>query len=431
MPRNVDFSEEREKLLEHHSHAWILRMQHALIFRQKTMNNMRQQKWGRDIVSNGIGLEERVLEVSNRPPLFSMNFSSVDLVVDKPSFPLEEISQYIHRVGRGMPLDMKYSLLIPVSLNWKMDEARIQVRDYPLPLLHIPPLHSSQKSQAKAWEFATDLVIAEEFPEEEAIRHIDVCVIPPDTGRKGSPAFNVEVQRTASPVKMYAEIGIAINSSLPTRIHWGTSMQPGVSDAMRILDTLSKPQQDPSPKLGFWDKIGLSMHVSTKLAWNGDGDMHITLKGSRDPYVVMGTGAGLTKIFRGNVRWEIGVNPDSRNLMEVSCDEYMLAIPDFSRRTSSPEHPRNPSAGKEAKKKNSLHHYHLSRKDISFQKILMKLTGDVRWTAGLAFERHCEENECDRCGGKMLCRHWDFAPHWHVKLRIPEYSILPGGKVSA
>ncbi|CCG82056.1 Putative uncharacterized protein [Taphrina deformans PYCC 5710] len=422
-----DFSEEREKLLHHNSKAWVLRMQFALSFRHKKMQEMRQQRWGKDDISDTARFDEDILELSNRPPLFSMNFAGVDFILDKPSFSLDHVPDYVHRVGRGMPKETQYGLLIPVSLDWKMDEARIQVRDYPLPLLHIPPLHSSQKIKERAWEFKTDLVIGEEFPEPEAIRHVEVCVIPSDTGREGSPSFSVEVQRTAGAVKTYAEMSIKINSSLPTRVHWGTSMQPAIADVMRIMDTLTKPQQDPSPKLGFWDKIGLVMHTSMKFDWKHDGDMHITLKGSRDPYVVLGSGAGLTKVFRGNVKWSIGVCHDSRKLMEVVCDEYMLAISDFSRRTSSLEAPR--TKGSEKLFKHTLYRHHLSRKEIHFQKILMKLTGDVRWTAGLAFERHCEENECGKCDGKMKCRIWNFEPHWLVKMRIPEYSILPGGHI--
>lgn len=426
---DLEFREEKEKLQHHNSRAWILRMQYAFLYRYQKMDEMRLHKWGKDDISNGAGMEEKVLEISHRPPLFSMHFVGVDVVVDKPSFPLEHLPDYVHRVGRGLPKDTRYSLLIPISLNWKMDEARVQIRDYPLPVLHIPPLHASQNTKSRAWEFSTDLVLGEEFPDAESIRHIDVCVVPQDTGRKGSPAFSVEVQRTVSSVKTYAEISIDLNSSLPTRVHWGPSMQPGIADVMRIMDTLTKPQQDPSPKLGFWDKIALVMHTSIKLSWKHDGDMHITLKGSRDPYIVMGSGAGLTKVFRGNVRWSINVDPDSRKLMEVTCDEYMLVIPDFSRRSLNMGPPRDRSSDHELDKKNTLHHYHISRKEISFQKILMKLTGDVRWTAGLAFERHCETGACSGCDGEASCRIWSFEPHWNVKLVTPAYSILPGGKV--
>ena len=422
-----DYSVERQKLLEHNSHAWISRMRFALDFRQKTIAEMRQLRWGKDDVSDIARRGESILSMPDRPPLFSLHFVGVDLIVDHPSFDLELLPDFIHRVGRGMPKDSQYGLLIPMSINWKMEEARVQLRDYPLPLLHVPPLHTTQRQKMRSWEFRTDLVIGEEFPELEAIRHVDVCVIPADTGRRGSPAFSVEVQRTAGAVKTYAEITVDLNSSLPTQVHWGSSVQPAISDVARIFDSLTKPQQDPSPKLGFWDKIGLVMHTSIKLNFLHDGDMHVTIKGSRDPYVVMGAGAGLTKVFRGDVRWQIGCSERPSQLIDVKCHEYMLAIPDFSRRTSDVDQPRakpNAKAGE-----GPLHFYHLSRKEIAFQKILMKLTGDVHWVAGLTFERRCDIKSCSHCKNEARCRLWTFKPHWEIKMRIPEYSILPGGQV--
>lgn len=425
-----DYTLERMKLLEHSSRAWIRRVQYALAFRHERMKELRLASWGKDELPQTAGRPEIIVDLPNRPPLFSVTFNGVDILLDKPSFPMKDLPDFVYRVGRGMPKSTQYGLVVPISLNWKMDEARVQIRDYPLPLLHVPPLHASQKSSIHAWQYTTDLVIGEEFPEPEAIRHVEVCVIPADTGRLGSPAFNVEVQRTATSVKTYAEMNVDLNSSLPTRVHWGTSMQPAISDIARIFETLSKPQQDPSPKLGFWDKIGLVMHTSVKLNWKRDGDMHVTIKGSRDPHVVMGNGAGLTKVFRGNVRWEIGVHPDSRRLIEVKCEEYMLAIPDFSRRSTNQDEPRSQPKIDAGNKSYPLHHYHLSRKEISFQKILMKLTGDVHWIAGLAFERHCDTQDCEHCKSNNECRIWDFKNHWDVKMRIPKYSILPSGEVS-
>jgi hypothetical protein len=272
------FTYEQYKLQEHDSKSWILRINHALNFRAQHARTT-QRAWGQDDVAQGSHRYERVLNLPQRPPLFELMFNNVDLVIASPSFPLQEYPEFIHKNGKGMPKNTKYSLLIPMSIDWKADEARAQVRDYPLPLIHIPPLHHKQRTKSKAWEFKTDLVIGEEAPDPESVRHVTVCVVPADTGRKGSPAFYVDVQRSVSSVKTYAAINIDLNSSLPTRVHWGTSVQAGVSDVMRIFDTLSKPQQDLSEKLGFWDKIRLVMHTSVKLNWKHDGDMHVTIKG--------------------------------------------------------------------------------------------------------------------------------------------------------
>lgn len=423
-----EFVQERQRLYEHQSKAWLLRIQHAVKFRAQRMQDLRAQVWGRDDVSQSATSHERVVDLPDRPAMFALSMLGLDLVLDSPSFPLEKLRDFMHDRGKGMPKTMQYSLLVPLSLHWKMDEARLQLKDYPLPLLHVPPLHETQRCKSAAWELTTDLVIAEQAPELTAIRRPEVCIIPKDTGRVGSPSFSVEVQRTANSVKTFADMNVSINSALPMRVHWGNSMSPAVSDMMRIFDTLSKPQADPSEKLGFWDKLRLIMHVAVKLKWPNDGAIHVTMKGTRDPYVVIGAGAGVTKVFRGNVKWNIGVAPDSRRLMEVTCDEYMLAISDFGGRQTAPAAADIDDDLLSISKLHGLHHYHLHRKEVHFQKILMKLTGDVRWTAGMAFERHCGEN-CDKCGGKKACREWDFEPHWLVKLVIPQYATSPDGSI--
>jgi hypothetical protein len=144
-------------------------------------------------------------------------------------------------------------------------------------------------------------------------------------------------------------------------------------------------------------------------------------QGSRDPYVILGKGAGLTKVFRGNVEWFIGCAPNPNALMAVKCDEYMLAIPEFSKRASGRK-------DREKQAADSLHHHHLRRKEIDFQKILMKLTGDVYWNVGMRFERHCLKGECDKCDDES-CRIWDFEPHWTVKQVTPDHGKLPDGTI--
>jgi hypothetical protein len=72
---------------------------------------------------------------------------------------------------------------------------------------------------------------------------------------------------------------VDINSSSPTRLVWGTSYQPALHDAMQVLDSFTKPQMDPSDKIGFWDKMRLIIHSHFKFNWKGGGDVHLTLKG--------------------------------------------------------------------------------------------------------------------------------------------------------
>ena len=98
--------------------------------------------------------------------------------------------------------------------------------------------------------------------------------------------------------------------------------------------------------------------------------------------------------------------------MTVDSDDYVLAIPDYShqaRETSYSMGPDGESSSTSSKKNLTI-----------FKKVIMKLSGNVQWLAGLMFERDLDQ------GG----RSFQFSPHYDVTLRTPEHAIAPFGKVS-
>lgn len=126
-------------------------------------------------------------------------------------------------------------------------------------------------------------------------------------------------------------------------------------------------------------------------------------KGARDPYVVTSLGAGFIMCWRNNVQWSIHQDDDPRKFMTVSSGEYVLAIPDYS------HHARRASD-------DTVHDYESSVSSTSstehgavFKKVVMKLSGNVRWLAGLVFERNVD-------GGG---RSFTFKPHYEVTLKNP------------
>jgi hypothetical protein len=278
----VPIEEARQKLLEHNSQAWIRRFRWGLDTRAKQLEKLREQLWGDDEISTLLQSHEKILPLPSRPALFSIQLSHVDVTLDRPSFGYDQLPEFLHKTG-GLPLDSEFTLLVPFHVKWTMNEVRVLLRDYPLPFIHIPPVHHSQhhisSQRLPAWSVCTDLVIAEELRGEESVFRCETVVIPADLGRKGSPAFKISVPRTVSPVKFYSSFNVDINSSLPTKIVWGTSVQPALHDAMSIFDTFTKPAQDPSDKIGFWDKMRLIVHSAFRFNWKGGGDVHLTLKG--------------------------------------------------------------------------------------------------------------------------------------------------------
>ncbi|RKU44253.1 hypothetical protein DL546_006849 [Coniochaeta pulveracea] len=327
--------------------------------------------------------------------------------IDKPTFPMKELPDFLHEVGKGMPRDMVYSLLVPMHVQIDMGEAKLCLRDYPLPLLHVPSLKAGQPSRLPAMSIKTNFVIAEEFRGPEATRRVKVTIIPPRTPEPGSRkngGFAIDVRRTIGPVKSYSDMTVDINTAQPTRITWGPSYQPAIQDMMMAIESFTKPQLDPSDRVGFWDKIRLNFHTRVRVAWRGDGDVHFALKGTRDPYQVTGNGAGFLMCWRNDVKWDIHVDDDPKRFMTVDSGEYVLAIPDYSQqvREERRKQGENDSIGTDE----------VRSETAFFKKVVMKLSGKVQWLAGLVFEKAIVNGQ----------RGFDFKPHYDVVLKSPQHA---------
>ena len=410
----VSEKEARYKLQLYNAQCWKRRIDAAYRRQNKGIRDMRRTFWGADDLSHLPEGDEDIVSMPERPGLLTAWINDFHLSIDKPSFAIEDFSTFIHRVGKGMPKDMQYSLLIPCHLHLAMGETRVSLRDYPLPLLHVPTLRAGQSSRLPSWSLETDFVIAEEFRGPASIKRLHVEVMPKSkVSYSESPGpFVVDVQRTVSPVKTYSDIEISVNTNAPTSIMWGTSYQPAIQDSMMIVEGFTKPQIDPSDRIGFWDKIRLNFHSRVNVMWNGDGDVHFRLKGSRDPYIVTGYGAGFVMCWRNNVRWEIHRQDDPKKFMSVTSGEYILAIPDYS-------HEARRGSVSPGQDSDSLSSASSSRGGAMFKKVIMKLSGNVQWLAGLVLERDIEE------GGRSFA----FTPHYDVVLTTPGRAKAPDEQV--
>ena len=270
-----------QRLQRHNAQSWKKRVDSAYRIQAWGMRKIRSIFWGNEQVIADEDNPEPILAMPDRPGLMSALISDLHVILDRPSFPIKDYPQFLHRVGKGMPFDMEYSLLIPLSIQIDMGEARITMRDYPLPLLHVPAIRPGQSPRLPSWSLKTDFVIAEEYRGDVSTKQVEVEVVPPYKffGSEHTKGFAIDVRRTVSPVKTYSDVSVAINTSAPTSITWGTSYQPAIQDMMMIIESFTKPQVDPSDRTGFWDKIRLSVHSRVNVAWKGDGDVRLQLKG--------------------------------------------------------------------------------------------------------------------------------------------------------
>lgn len=407
----ISIGEAHEKLQRHNSQSWKQRIDRIFNAAKHGMKELRGVFWGPDELPDDMEESEEILEVPQRPALMATLISDLHITLDKPSFHMSQLPEFIHRVGKGMPYDMKYSLLVPLHVQIDMGEARVTLRDYPLPLLHVPATKPGQSARLPAWSLKTDFVIAEEYRGPESTRHVKVDIIPPknrEPGTSNEGGFAIDVRRTVSPVKTYSDITVDINTGYPTRITWGASYQPAIQDMMMVIEGFTKPQVDPSDRTGFWDKIRLSFHSRVQVAWRGDGDVHLMLKGTRDPYMVTGNGAGFLMCWRTDVRWNIYREDDPKKFMTVDSGEYILAIPDYSHQARG--------TSRFDRDNDSVSSADSFKRGASFKKVVMKLSGNVQWLAGLMFERNLEQK------GQ---RSFEFEPHYNVVFKEPQFAMAP------
>ncbi|KKK20025.1 hypothetical protein ARAM_004049 [Aspergillus rambellii] len=395
------------RLQHYNARSWKSKIDAALQFQGCSIKAVRNLFSGADEPPDDVHETETVLSIPNRPALMAALISDLSLTIDKPTFPLEEYPVFLHTIGKGMPLDTKYALLIPMSISLDMGEARVNLRDYPLDLLHIPALRPGQSPRLPSWSLRTNFVIAEEFRDYKSSRQVSVELVPSSELADGtviSPPFSINVWRSVSPVKTYSDPVFEINTNLPTSISWGMSYQPVIQDMMKIIEGFTKTEIDPSERVGFWDKIRLSFHSRIRVVWKEDGDVHLRLKGSRDPYVVTGFGCGFVMCWRKDVQWDIHTSDNPQEFMSVTSGEYVLAVPDYSHEArylaeATAEDPDTTSSSSDLKNA------------ALFKKVIMKLSGDVKWAAGLVFERNLDVNK----------RSTHFKPHYDVILQNPIY----------
>ena len=120
-------------------------------------------------------------------------------------------------------------------------------------------------------------------------------------------------------------------------------------------------------------------------------------------------GAGFVMCWRSDVRWSICEDPDPRKFMTVNSGDYVLAVPDFS------HYARHSRAVEKGDNDSISSSNSGARTGQMFKKVVMKLSGNVQWLAGLVFERDTDDGQ----------RSFDFTPHYEVVLKNPHQSSNP------
>lgn len=274
--QTVDVDEAHYRLLWHISRNWVKRMKRA----------RHEQRRREDAVQDRLKIKiEKKLPIHLLPleqtvPLIRAAFSGVNLAISAPKENRTELIKYMGDVSSPFKDDVEFTLMIPFNLDLSLDEFKFSLRDYPLPLLRVQRTHGGP-----SFKITTLFVIAEEMSNEDSWVFVPATVLPEGCGQEDAPELVVDTPKTLLAVKTYARPVIKVNSPAPTFLTWGTSYSPGISDVQRMFDTLSFAVPDPSPRVGFWDKIRLILHW--KVTVDFKGTLRFYLKGGWLPLAML------------------------------------------------------------------------------------------------------------------------------------------------
>ncbi|TFK55958.1 hypothetical protein OE88DRAFT_1731595 [Heliocybe sulcata] len=414
---SVSIEEAYHRLLEVHSVDYIQRYQ-----RFKETQSEREHLSTRivegDAADEDFSVVPNLVEVKvyeHVPRLFSVALDNMSLRVSKPNFPLAALSDFLHSQGSCLPTDTEFALLVPLHLELSLASLRLALRDYPLPLLNVP---KTEGTNSFVFAFDTDLVIAEETGTSRSVEWFDCTILRQHYGTFGASSFALRVPKTIMPVKTYASPVVRVTTDGVTDFAWGVSYQAATQEIMRVIDSMTSAPRDSSPAVGFWDKMRLVFHWQIQVIF--DNEVHLHMKGSRDPYELSGHGAGFALCWQGNPRLDIGLANEDKELIQMTSDTMLVVIPnletEYDADSSSLKQgvpPDSPSVcrGSDSKK---------------FRKICAKFGSGVRFGLGFVLERSCGP-ECVSCEGspfKRDCRLFTFKPHYEVKLerkqKVPE-----------
>lgn len=332
------------------------------------------------------------------PPLVNFSAENACIEVNLPKFSLDDTQAFAHDLGGGISSD--FSLLIPFHLSLKVGRTWIKIRDYPVPLLYVPP---SSDGNPVSWTLEGDYVAADETGDSRGSRVIPVSILP--------SGYIVSAVRTASPLKFYSAVDYTVMTGGMSTIGWSNSYKPAIQDIIRVLDNLTVAPVDPSPSLGWWDKIRFIYHSRIRVKFLS-GDLSFVIKGTRNPYELNGHGAGMAKVWSKDVMWLVGYQNPQREFMQIISQEYTFGVPNLA----SDFIPQLPD---------TLAINNRVNRDERFLKVVLKLSGGIKMGIGMLFERSsCDRSSCIGHGTLHpieRCRTSIFMPHYQVTFKSPQY----------
>ena len=270
---SISIGEARHRLRELFSNLWINQVQEARATTMAREESITMRFRENRFIENESALPLSLYVPPSYPPLFRLTLNGLSASIRSPEWGNDELASFMEDLGQGIPRDTQFTLLVPLHIELALDSARLVLRDLPLPILNVPSC-----ADKSTLTFITDLVIGEEIGPASSVRWVQCDVAAEDADALGTAAFNVLIPKTTMPVKTYAQPEVKVTTSGITDMCWGVSFLPIMQEVMKVIDSMTTLPADPSPPLGFWDKLRLIMHWRVNVQFSGE--VHVHLKGS-------------------------------------------------------------------------------------------------------------------------------------------------------
>nr|KAJ3421428.1 hypothetical protein HK105_003574 [Polyrhizophydium stewartii] len=312
--------------------------------------------------------------------LLSAVLEGVVVVVAPPTLLADTVEETLHMLDSQTPDNLIYDDLLPRNLTIELQSAEVRLRDFVHPMLSIP----GAPGRARTWRTTGLLVVAEPAMPTES-RRVVVLPLP------GAGVDSIIVTRSVSPTKIYLRTKTVVNCSPAIRVVYGAPLEPTLADMVSIIDSFTKANVDPSPPVGWWDKMRLMLHGENSIKVSGSGEIIMRVLGSTSPYYDplkhFGMG-GVELALASGVNVQLG-GQKSDDLAVLEAGEVRLSVP------------QGDTSG----------HDYAQRKDD----LLAKLTGGVRIAIGVIFMTMTGES------ARAAAETPPWKTHNDIVLRSPEY----------
>ncbi|CUM62724.1 uncharacterized protein PRCAT00000281001 [Priceomyces carsonii] len=387
--------------------SWILRFKRCSETKNQVWKERINKVWGEESINPMITDKFDILEYAQGPLMMGVIFDCLDLTLDKAK--IDNVDRFLYDHGKKQP-KLEYTILIPLYINLRAVSLNIFLRDYPLPLASFP---SNKETDATTFNLLGNVVINEKLvTRKEEMRYIFVPFSPVAPSEDLEDNFySVYVPRTLTPVKFMFDLACNIKSDRACVLTWCKSYQAGISAAAMAFENFTKPAVDDSP-LGWWDKVALLLHG--KLTFNIENELCLHIKGSTNPYDLVGQYAGLVFCWKNNVSLKFNHNGDQTQLIVLESYSFLLAVPNYASQDKSPWGVHFGDFGDVASIDESK----------KFLKKLMVLSSSdkVVWNLGLLFERNKSDSKVFSDDQE---RTTSFRPHYDVFVTNPRFDWHP------